>query len=67
MAGKTRGYVRWDDHRGPAPSAWGSGASSGAASPSEQPSDFDLIDGPGVGGGKKGKNKKGKQTLFHFG
>ncbi|KAJ5133010.1 hypothetical protein N7448_007168 [Penicillium atrosanguineum] len=62
MAGKTRGYVRWDDRRGPAPDAWTSNPSSGVASPAE-PADFD-----DSGEGKKGKkNKKGKQTLFHFG
>ncbi|KAJ5104170.1 hypothetical protein N7532_004699 [Penicillium argentinense] len=64
MAGKTRGYVRWDDRRGPAPTAWGSNPSSGAATPAE-PSDFDFEDEET--GGKKGKKKKGKQTLFHFG
>jgi hypothetical protein len=62
MAGKTRGYVRWDDRRGPAPDAWSSNPSSGLASPAE-PADLD-----DAGEGKKGKkNKKGKQTLFHFG
>ncbi|KAJ6116041.1 hypothetical protein N7523_006458 [Penicillium sp. IBT 18751x] len=62
MAGKTRGYVRWDDRRGPAPDAWSSNPSSGVASPSE-PTDLD-----DSGEGKKNKkNKKGKQTLFHFG
>lgn len=60
MAGKTRGYARWDDRRGPAPAAWGSNSSSGVASPAEPADDADE--------GKKGKkNKKGKQTLFHFG
>ncbi|KAJ5924292.1 hypothetical protein N7466_008479 [Penicillium verhagenii] len=60
MAGKTRGYVRWDDRRGPAPTAWGSNPSSGLASPAE-PADADFDDS------KKGKKKKGKQTLYHFG
>ncbi|KAK4869003.1 hypothetical protein LT330_006612 [Penicillium expansum] len=60
MAGKTRGTVRWNDNRGPAPNAWGSGPSSGTASPAE-PSNDDS------GNGKKGKKNKGKQTLFHFG
>ncbi|KAJ5115326.1 hypothetical protein NUU61_001085 [Penicillium alfredii] len=66
MAGKTRGTVRWEDRRGPAPSAWGSNPSSGAVTPTELVDD-DLADDPS-GGLKKGKkNKKGKQTLFHFG
>ncbi|KAJ5644140.1 uncharacterized protein N7484_006647 [Penicillium longicatenatum] len=65
MAGKTRGYVRWDDRRGPAPTAWGSNPSSGLASPAE-PSDGDFDDEAG-NGGKKVKKKKGKQTLYHFG
>lgn len=64
MAGKTRGYRRWDEHRGPAPTAWGSNPSSGAATPVD-PSDLDLDDEQGDG--KKGKKKKGKQTLIHFG
>ncbi|KAJ5721434.1 uncharacterized protein N7483_009368 [Penicillium malachiteum] len=64
MAGKTRGYVRWDDRRGPAPSAWGSNPSSGLASPAE-PADSGF-DEEGSSG-KKGKKKKGKQTLYHFG
>lgn len=63
MAGKTRGYVRWDDRRGPAPNAWGSNSSSGVASPAE-PADVDFDEATD---GKKGKKKKGKQTLFHFG
>ncbi|KAJ5178735.1 hypothetical protein N7492_001945 [Penicillium capsulatum] len=63
MAGKTRGYVRWDDRKGPAPNAWGSNSSSGAASPAEF-ADEDFDD---AADGKKGKKKKGKQTLFHFG
>lgn len=62
MPGKTRGYVRWDDQRGPAPAAWGSNPSSGVASPAES-ADFDNEGSEG----KKGKKKKGKQTLFHFG
>lgn len=63
MAGKTRGYVRWDDKNAPAANAWGSNSSSGVASPAE-PADFD--DDPNADG-KKSKKKKGKQTLFHFG
>ncbi|KAJ5676054.1 hypothetical protein N7462_008951 [Penicillium macrosclerotiorum] len=63
MAGKTRGYVRWDERKGPAPSAWGSNSSSGIASPAE-PVDADFED---TSEGKRGKKKKGKQTLFHFG
>jgi hypothetical protein len=61
MAGKTRGTVRWNDNRGPAPSAWGSGNSSGTASPAEPNLDQESSSG------KKGKKNKGKQTLFHFG
>lgn len=60
MAGLTRGTVRWDER--PPQSAWvpSPGPSSGNAS------DADL--GEPVGGSsKKGKGKKGKQTLFHFG
>lgn len=60
MAGKTRGTVRWNENRGPAPNAWGSAPSSGTASPAE-PSNDDSNNG------KKGKKNKGKQTLFHFG
>lgn len=62
MAGKTRGYVRWDDRRGPAPTAWNSTSSSGLASPADTGTDDDS--GPS---GSKGKKKKGKQTLYHFG
>jgi ribosome assembly protein 4 len=61
MAGKTRGTVRWNDNRGPAPTAWGSNPSSGNASPAEPDYDNDSSTG------KKGKKNKGKQTLFHFG
>lgn len=63
MPGKTRGYVRWDERKGPAANAWGSNPPSGLASPAEPVDDFD--DEPSDG--KKGKKKKGKQTLFHFG
>ncbi|KAJ5167668.1 uncharacterized protein N7482_003262 [Penicillium canariense] len=63
MAGKTRGYVRWNEGKGPAANAWGSNSSSGLASPAEPA--YDLDDEPSDG--KKGKKKKGKQTLFHFG
>ncbi|KAJ5280589.1 hypothetical protein N7478_005961 [Penicillium angulare] len=62
MAGKTRGYVRWDDRRGPAPTAWSSNPSSGLASPADTGIEDDS--GPS---GSKGKKKKGKQTLYHFG
>lgn len=59
MAGLTRGTVRWDDRRGPAPAAWGSETTtSGASTPGE---------GDESVGGKKGKGKKGKQILFQFG
>lgn len=61
MAGKTRGTVRWNDNRGPAPNAWGSNPSSGTASPAELDNEYES------GNGKKGKKNKGKQTLFHFG
>ncbi|KAJ5754074.1 uncharacterized protein N7511_008227 [Penicillium nucicola] len=61
MAGKTRGTVRWNDNRGPAPSAWGSGNSSGTSTPAEPNLDQESSSG------KKGKKNKGKQTLFHFG
>ena len=63
MAGKTRGTVRWNDNRGPAPNAWGSNPSSGTASPAEPNYDNENESS----GGKKGKKNKGKQTLFHFG
>ncbi|KAE8552608.1 hypothetical protein TMatcc_008021 [Talaromyces marneffei ATCC 18224] len=59
MAGLTRGTVRWDDRRGPAPAAWGAETTtSGASTPGE---------GDESVGGKKGKGKKGKQILFQFG
>ena len=61
MAGLTRGTVRWGDGR-PTGNAWtesGSGTST--------PMDDDFGEASGGGGGKKGKGKKGKQTLFHFG
>ncbi|KAL4960290.1 E3 ubiquitin-protein ligase HEL2 [Aspergillus stella-maris] len=61
MAGLTRGTVRWDDRR-PAPvNAWASGGDSGPGSSAEDFTDLSS------GAGKKGKGKKGKQTLFHFG
>ncbi|KAL1963515.1 hypothetical protein VTN77DRAFT_8096 [Rasamsonia byssochlamydoides] len=68
MAGLTRGTVRWNE-RAPAVNAWGTGnasssSSAAAASASgDEPENGDL--GPATG--KKGKGKKGKQTLFHFG
>lgn len=58
MAGLTRGTVRWGEAR-PASNAWAGGESS-------EPID-DFGEASGGGGGKKGKGKKGKQTLFHFG
>ena len=61
MAGLTRGTVRWDDRRGPTPNAW-SGETSANNEPDGEPGDVNLSNG-----GKKGKGKKGKQTLFHFG
>lgn len=61
MAGLTRGTVRWDE-RPPSQSAWG--ASQGPSSGNVSDADYGESLG---GGGKKGKGKKGKQTLFHFG
>ncbi|EED18726.1 C2H2 finger domain protein, putative [Talaromyces stipitatus ATCC 10500] len=61
MAGLTRGTVRWDDRRGPAPAAWGTeNTTSGASMPRNSGDDISS-------GGKKGKGKKGKQILFQFG
>ncbi|KAL3476778.1 hypothetical protein BJX99DRAFT_227326 [Aspergillus californicus] len=62
MAGLTRGTVRWDDRRPQPANAWTASADPGPgfADSSEYP---DLS----AGGGAKGKGKKGKQTLFHFG
>ncbi|EAW08515.1 E3 ubiquitin-protein ligase HEL2 [Aspergillus clavatus NRRL 1] len=63
MAGLTRGTVRWDDRRASPANAWS--GSSGSATPTNG---FDDDFGESsAGGGKKGKGKKGKQTLFHFG
>lgn len=75
MAGLTRGTVRWDDRRSPTPSAWGTGpgpsaSASASANTSGTETDGDVQgDGNlnGNAGGKKGKGRKGKQTLFHFG
>ena len=61
MAGLTRGTVRWGDGR-PTGNAW-----SESGSGTSTPMDDDLGEASGGGGGKKGKGKKGKQTLFHFG
>ncbi|KAL3461142.1 hypothetical protein BJX64DRAFT_261806 [Aspergillus heterothallicus] len=61
MAGLTRGTVRWDDRRPQQANAWASSADPGPGSSAE---DFPDLS---VGTGKKGKGKKGKQTLFHFG
>ncbi|KAJ5787668.1 hypothetical protein N7457_002658 [Penicillium paradoxum] len=61
MAGKTRGTVRWNDNRGPAPNAWGSNPGSSTDSATESNTENNS------GNGKKGKKNKGKQTLFHFG
>ncbi|KAE8356654.1 hypothetical protein BDV28DRAFT_83045 [Aspergillus coremiiformis] len=65
MAGLTRGTVRvrWDGRDAPSSNAWAS-SGSGTSTPGELDSDFGE---PSAGGGKKGKGKKGKQTLFHFG
>lgn len=64
MAGLTRGTVRWNQPA-PSQSAW-SPAEGVSASSSANATDSELGD-PVVSGGKKGKGKKGKQTLFHFG
>ena len=61
MAGLTRGTVRWGDGR-PTGNAW-----SESGSGTSTPMDDDFGEASGGGGGKKGKGKKGKQTLFHFG
>ncbi|GLA61703.1 hypothetical protein AtubIFM56815_002562 [Aspergillus tubingensis] len=62
MAGLTRGTVRWEDRNKPTANAWASRNDAGASS-SNAEDDFPEF----PAGGKKGKNKKGKQTLFHFG
>lgn len=72
MAGLTRGTVRWNDHR-PTSSGniWGAsspglGSRSGAGNDEEFPNLG--AHGPPAGGNTvKGKGKKQKQTLFHFG
>ncbi|KAI9931446.1 hypothetical protein MW887_010021 [Aspergillus wentii] len=64
MAGLTRGTVRWDDRRPQPANAWGQSSGGESASASAEADDFPELGG---GGGKKGKGKKGKQTLFHFG
>ncbi|KAL4866083.1 hypothetical protein BDV12DRAFT_139381 [Aspergillus spectabilis] len=61
MAGLTRGTVRWDDRRPQLANAWSSSADPGPGSSAD---DFPDLS---AGAGKKGKGKKGKQTLFHFG
>ncbi|KAI9369312.1 hypothetical protein BJX61DRAFT_161836 [Aspergillus egyptiacus] len=63
MAGLTRGTVRWDDRRPPPPNAWASSSGAGPGSADDSSEYPDLS----AAGGKKGKGKKGKQTLFHFG
>ena len=66
MAGLTRGTVRWDDKRNtPSPNAWGApskggGVLSASATDTESGETSNST-------GKKGKGKKGKQTIFHFG
>lgn len=64
MAGLTRGTVRWGESH-PAQNAWSSSAPE-SASTSANVTDSELGESTGTGG-KKGKGKKGKQTLFHFG
>ncbi|KAL4884432.1 hypothetical protein BJY04DRAFT_8377 [Aspergillus karnatakaensis] len=61
MAGLTRGTVRWDDRRPQPSNAWAPAADPGIGSSAD---DFPDLSS---GAGKKGKGKKGKQTLFHFG
>ncbi|KAF3898722.1 LIM domain and RING finger protein [Trichophyton interdigitale] len=58
MAGLTRGTVRWDDRNAASarPSAWGL-----SSDPTPAESDFSASQD------KKGKGKKGKQVLYHFG
>ena len=60
MAGLTRGTVRWDDRRGTTPNAW-----AGERSTNEPELESEDLDPSPAG--RKGKGKKGKQTLFHFG
>ncbi|GFF82693.1 LIM domain and RING finger protein C1223.01 [Aspergillus udagawae] len=64
MAGLTRGTVRWDDRRPSPVNAWASSAGSGSASANGPDDNYGESSSAG---GKKGKGKKGKQTLFHFG
>lgn len=60
MAGLTRGTVRWNDRRASPQNAWAAGSS--ASSNAAESADLDVqVDT------RKGKGKKGKQTLFHFG
>ncbi|KAL1980416.1 hypothetical protein VTN96DRAFT_4174 [Rasamsonia emersonii] len=69
MAGVTRGTVRWNEHA-PTTNAWATGtaSSSAAAASASAANDAETDDlGPVSTTGKKGKGKKGKQTLFHFG
>jgi E3 ubiquitin-protein ligase ZNF598 len=72
MAGLTRGTVRWNDHR-PISSGniWGAsspglGSRSGAGN-DEGFSNLGAHGTPAGGNTGKGKGKKQKQTLFHFG
>lgn len=72
IAGLTRGTVRWDDNRRPGGTAvssrsnnpWGAGA---AAKQADSDADAEPAEPDSLAGAKKGKGKKGKQTLFHFG
>lgn len=67
MAGLTRGTIRWDNP-GPSVNAWSAGGGGGSSTGGTLDDEFPEIgNSEGRGGGKKGKGKKGKQTLFHFG
>jgi E3 ubiquitin-protein ligase ZNF598 len=69
IAGLTRGTVRWDDRRNATPNAWGTAnlaLQDGSASASSKITNPESRDSDNATG-RKGKGKKGKQTLFHFG
>lgn len=69
MAGVTRGTVRWNE-RAPTTNAWATGTASSSAAAAAAAAETEETDDLGLGPattGKKGKGKKGKQTLFHFG
>lgn len=66
MPGLTRGTVRWDSPR-PSVSAWSSSAGTGSSANPPPEDDFPEGGNSAAGNKGKGKGKKGKQTLFHFG